>query len=115
MSDPQATTTWPLPHVRPDMTVRMTLLTTAEGGQDRPISRGFRCIAMLDPAAREGNDVIPLLETPMEPGETRDVPVTFLTKEGARRMREAGRFHLWGGRIIGTAEVLPEDTDEPTR
>ena len=108
MGDTQAKRAGTLPYPPPDMTVRLTLLTTAEGGQDRPISFGFRCIAMIDPETREGNDVIPLLTEPMHPGETRDVGMAFLTKEGARRMREAGRFHLWGGRTIGTAEVLPD-------
>jgi hypothetical protein len=39
-------------------------------------------------------------------GETRRVGFVFLQPEGAQVMREAGKFYLWEGVIVGEATVV---------
>jgi hypothetical protein len=41
----------------------------------------------------------------MEPGETRDATLSFLSEEGLEAALSAGRVYLYGGRFFGEATV----------
>lgn len=90
------------------------LFSSEESGRTSAISKGFRCISVTNRTPEvpiTGYDVMPLLESPMRPGETRELVLLFLTDEGEHVMAEAGTFHLWDGRVFATATILHEPID----
>ena len=104
LSDRAAWVNAATPHLVADVTLR----TTEEGGRRLPALPGWGCPCMVDPDARVGYDAWPILgDVPLMPGDQRRLGFVFLTEEGARTMRDAGRFHLWEGKLIGEASVVP--------
>lgn len=97
--------------MEPDMIGLVRLYRTEDGGKKLPLEpdhKYYSSIAMTDPEMREGHSlrlIIGGLPALMMPGESAEMPMKFLTDEGARVMREAGRFYLWEGRFIGEVEV----------
>ena len=93
-----------------DLVACLTLYAPAQGGYTRDIHLGWGCPCFPDRSLSAGWDAWPLVgEEPLRPGETRTVGFVFLSSdEAAQRMRQAGTFYLWDGRIIGEAHVLPE-------
>jgi hypothetical protein len=55
-----------------------------------------------------GFDALPLLrDDPLLPGQRRRLGFVFLSPDDALPVvREAGRFYLWEGRIVGEADVV---------
>jgi hypothetical protein len=54
-----------------------------------------------------GRDGWPLLgERPLEPGDERRLGFVFLSPDTPAILRDAGRFYLWEGRIVGEATVI---------
>jgi hypothetical protein len=96
------------------MRVRLQLFSSEESGRIKPIIKGFRCVSVADrhPVSPfQGWDVMPLLESPMHPGESRELDMLFLTDEGKQTMQKTGTFHLWDGRIFGTATIIHGPTE----
>lgn len=95
-----------------DLRARVRLYSAKEGGRPlKPECPYLGCIAMIDPSTRTGNDIrlhLNHLAAPVQPGETFEAPISFLTTEGEERLIEAGRAFLWEGRVIGEIEMLPE-------
>ena len=62
-------------------------------------------VSMMEPLV--GRDAMLLLgDAPLVPGEQRRIGFYFLAGEDAAEiMRQAGRFYLWEGGVIGEAEV----------
>lgn len=94
----------------PQLTADVTLYSTARGGRKGAIAPGWGCPCVLsEQNPSVGYDGWPLLgEDWMAPGETRRLGFVFLSGERtADLLREAGRFFLWEGRVIGEATVVP--------
>ena len=95
--------------LRPDVIVRVRLLTVAEGGRHKPIPAvAFGCPLFFE---REGFDCRLLLNqlgSGLELGEERsDVPIKFLFPEHVKgRLRVGAHFKLWEGKDIATGEIL---------
>ena len=105
----------------PDLVARVRLFPTAGGGKRLPIVTGFGCPCMLpsmrSKAIPEGWDARLVVDgEPFEPGTVRRVGFVFLSPEGLRTMRAAGRFLLWEGRFVGEAVVIrmPKALRDPT-
>lgn len=62
---------------------------------------------MIDPVARIAWDAWPILGvTPLLPGDRRRLGHIFRTEDGLERMKAAGRFFLWEGKVIGESVVV---------
>jgi hypothetical protein len=48
-------------------------------------------------------------DLPLNPGDERRLGFVFFTEEDADVMRQAGRFYLWEGGVIGVANVVPPE------
>jgi hypothetical protein len=95
--------------MNPDLTVDVTLYPTAEGGRHHPIlGAWFSCPCKLRKDDFDARDCRLLLNgQTMSPGETRRLGIKFLSDDSAPIFRDAGRFYLWEGKIIGEAVVVP--------
>jgi hypothetical protein len=96
-------------NMNPDLTVDVTLYPTAEGGRNHSIvGLWFGCPCKLRKDDFEARDCRLLLNgQTMSPGETRRLGIKFLSDDSAPIFRDAGRFYLWEGKIIGEAVVTP--------
>jgi len=96
---------------RPDLVADMLLYPSDRGGKTQVVVSGWGCPCKLtmddDEPAWDG---WPLLgDTMLEPGQGGRFGWMFLSgAEAADRMKAAGRFYLWEGRIIGEAVVVPD-------
>lgn len=97
----------------PEMVVDITLYSTTQGGRRSPTpAMWFGCPCKLSPNANLAWDARFYFDAPIAPGETRrGVGVIFLSRDSASRFREARRFYLWEGRIIGEAVVAESGQD----
>jgi hypothetical protein len=95
--------------VNPDLIVDVTLYSMTEGGRHHPIvGEWFGCPCKLRKDDFDARDCRLLLNgQPMSPGETRRLGIKFLSDDSAPIFRDAGRFYLWEGKIIGEAVVVP--------
>ena len=85
---------------------RIYFYKTEDGGKKIPVENMFGCPAYIDGKYYdcrlhlENNDVI-------YPGETKDVNISFLSKEKVLSSLKIGsEFKLWEGRFIADVEVL---------
>jgi hypothetical protein len=101
----------PLPH----LIVDVTLYPTDVGGRRSPTrAKWFICPCKLTKNADIAWDCRLYYDAPIAPGETRrGVGAVFLSKDGLPLFRQAGRFYLWDGRIIGEATVVEPTPLEP--
>lgn len=87
----------------PDFRIRVTM----NRFKTKPIVTGYGCPCIVDTAPPlTGWDARLIVDEPLLPGQTRDIGIKFLTETGRETCREAGRFFLWEGKIIGIAQVL---------
>jgi hypothetical protein len=96
-------------NIEPQLIADVTLYASSQGGLLVSTSaEWFGCLCKVKKADFHGWDCRILLNgIPLVPGETRRVVFIFLSgEEAARTIRQAGRFYLWEGRIIGEAEVV---------
>jgi len=93
---------------RPHLIANVTLYETSAGGRQNPVSAGWGCPCTVSKAEPiTGWDAFPQLGgNPMKPGERRRLGLVFLTEDGARAIRDAGKFYLWEGKFIGEASVV---------
>ena len=87
------------------------MFETAMGGRKGPAYAGWGCPCLLSKAEPlTGYDAWPILNNdPLLPGETRRLGFYFLARdEAVALMRNAGRFYLWEGGVIGEATVVDE-------
>jgi hypothetical protein len=98
----------------PDLTADLRLLSGSEGGREAPIHFGW-CFPCQGDDSDESWSGYPLLEYEMAPGDTRRVGFVFLMgSQAADALRKARTFRLWEKRVIGVANVLPQDEREIT-
>jgi translation elongation factor EF-Tu-like GTPase len=90
---------------------RISVIPTEQGGRKGPFTTNFRPnhnFGGCDDRIFYIGTVDVLDETWVYPGETRELPVTFLNVRGIAELLKAGR--KWriqeGGRLIADAEVL---------
>ena len=86
----------------------VTLYTTENGGRlGSTPPEWFACPCVINREDLQGWDCRILLGgIPMSPGDTRRVEIIFLSPESALpKLRAAGAFFLWEGRVIGEARV----------
>lgn len=87
------------------------MFETAMGGRKGPAYAGWGCPCLLSEAEPlTGYDAWPILDSnALLPGETRRLGFYFLSRdEAVPLMRNAGRFYLWEGGVIGEAVVVDE-------
>jgi len=77
------------------------------GGRNEPISReGFGCPCKLEKEGSTYPDCRLFLNgQQIRPGETKRVWIRFSFEPAAQQFRNAGKFYLWDGRLIGEAKV----------
>jgi hypothetical protein len=92
-----------------DLIVDVKLYSVTEGGRHHPIvGEWFSCPCKLGKNDFEARDCRLLLNgLTMSPGETRRLGIKFLSDDSAPIFRDAGKFYLWEGKIIGEAVVVP--------
>lgn len=90
----------------PQLVADLTFLPTARGGRHGPTSTGaYGCVYQL--AAENWDCRILVGSEPISPGETRRAGLIFLSGDAAaKRVRAAGKFALWEGRVIGSGVVV---------
>lgn len=90
----------------PEARIFLRLLATEQGGRKSPLLPGvLRGVMMFDPS--RGYDFRATLDTPMAPGEGRELDVRFLCPEEAvLRLTAGAPFVLWDGHPIGEGEIL---------
>lgn len=93
--------------LKPDLIADIWLYPTEAGGKRQPVFSGFGCPCMVSKARPwSGWDARLVFEGELiHPGQKRRVGFAFLTQEGAQTIREARRFFLWEGRVVGEATV----------
>lgn len=93
--------------LKPDLLAVVTLYPTEAGGKTLPVPSGYGCPCMVSKAKPwSGWDARLVFQgEPIRPGQQRRVGFAFLTHEGAQTIREARRFFLWEGRVVGEATV----------
>lgn len=87
----------------------VTLYATERGGRQGPTPPDwFGCLCQLANGDSHAWDCRLLLHgSPMTPGETRRIEITFLSPDQAvPAILKTGRFLLWEGRVIGEAKVI---------
>jgi hypothetical protein len=94
--------------VQPAFTARVTLYTTEQGGRKGPIiGEWFGCPLKFNQADMTAWDCRLLTKNePLEPGETKDFGIVFLTPEIGPVFALAKKFYLWEGHIIGEAHCV---------
>ncbi len=102
-SSPYASRAESLRSKRPDLIGTLFLYGSDKEGKRYPSFPGWGCPCAVDrtePVALF--DGWPLLGEPLEPGDVREkIGFVFLTKEGAEAMRNAEKFYLWEGLVVG--------------
>lgn len=94
---------------RQDLVADVWLYPTDQGGRRQPVFSGWGCPCKTTLAPEDQAwDGWPILGgVELKPGETGRFGWMFLSGEtAASKMREAGQFYLWEGRIIGEAVVI---------
>lgn len=102
--------------VAPHLIADVTLYPTGQGGRRGPTqSDWFSCLCKVRREDANAWDCRILMQgNPLSPGETRRAGVIFLSGERAASIfRIAGKFFLWELRIIGEANVAPEERRRP--
>jgi hypothetical protein len=92
----------------PDLVADITLYPTERGGRRGPTPpEWFACVCLLAPDDGRGWDCRLLLGgRSLLPGETRRVGMVFLSDgEAVAMLRNADRFLLWDGRVVGEGTV----------
>ncbi|MFC0587902.1 hypothetical protein ACFFF7_00585 [Novosphingobium aquiterrae] len=97
-----------LKKMKPALFADVFLYATSEGGKRIAALPGWGCPCTFSyEQPFIGYDGWPVLDEPLNPGERRAaVPFVFLSAEGADKMREAGRFFLCEGKVVGEAIVV---------
>lgn len=93
------------PHIIADL----QMYETDAGGRKGPALPGWGCPIMIsNDHPWQGWDAILLLrDQPIAPGESRRMGIHFIFGEdGASAVREAGKFYLWEGGIVGEGIVV---------
>jgi hypothetical protein len=94
---------------QPQLVADVRMYETADGGRETPALPGWGCPVMVSNTKPWiGYDALPLLrDDPLLPGQKRRLGFVFLTPDLALPvLRDAGRFYLWEGRIVGEADVV---------
>ena len=91
----------------PDALIELRLFPSDAGGRAGPTSDGWwGCSLSIDGDLFDGRVDLSEME-PLQPGESRVVPVKFLSPDLVRtRITEGQELRLWEGRLIGEATVL---------
>ena len=107
--DPYASRAERLKAMAPQLIADLFLYPTSSGGRKTAVQPGWGCPCCLskDPPII-AYDGWPLLgDTPLLPGESRQLGFVFLSgEESAALLRKSGFFFLWEGGIIGEAKIL---------
>jgi hypothetical protein len=92
--------------MRPQLHAEVTLYPT--GGREGPINGDrYGCPCLLTKDASDARDCrIILGGEPILLGQPRLVGFVFLSPDSADIFKNAGKFYLWEGRIIGEAKVV---------
>lgn len=79
-----------------------------EGGRRSTVFPGWGCPCIVSSEPPwTGRDGWPLLGgQSFAPGDERRLGFVFLSADAPQALRDAGRFYLWEGRIIGEATVV---------
>lgn len=95
----------------PEIFARITFLRTEEGGlKGLTTAKFFGCPFLMD---EQMNDCR-LVLADVGPGQTVQVPITFLVPElVVDRLKVGRRFKLWHMRIIAEGEILKVFAQEP--
>jgi hypothetical protein len=93
----------------PQLTAEVTLYSTGAGGRKTAVQPGWGCPCYISKESNAaGYDAWPLLgDSPLAPGESRQLGFIFLSGEKAAAVfRKAGVFFLWELGFIGEAKVI---------
>lgn len=92
----------------PQLIADVKLYRTEEGGRESTANPGWGCPCMVsDMPPWVGWDAWPLLGyDALNPGDERTLGFVFLSPDGLKAIRSAGKFYLWEGRVIGEAIVV---------
>lgn len=91
----------------PDALVELRLFPSEAGGRAGPtLTDWWGCPLSIDGDLFDGRFDLPEME-PLRPGESRVVPVKFLSPDLVRtRIAKGQELRVWEGRFIGEATVL---------
>ena len=97
-----------LRRMKPQLVADVRLYRTNEGGRRSTVLPGWGCPCMVSNEPPSiGRDGWPLLgEQSLEPGDERRLGFVFLSPDTPDILRDAGRFYLWEGGIVGEATVV---------
>lgn len=97
-----------LRNLSPQLLADVLLYATDQNGRTKNAFLGWGCPCMVsNQPPWQGWDGWPLLgQQPLGPGEKRRLGFVFLSPEAPCILRDAGRFYLWEGRIVGEAIVV---------
>lgn len=94
---------------KPQLVADVLMYETADGGRESAALPGWSCPVMVSNTKPWISwEALPLLrDDPLLPGQRRRLGFVFLSPdEAVPVLREAGRFYLWEGRIVGEADVV---------
>ena len=99
----------------PDLVADVYLYSVDEGGKSEPVRQGYYppCCPEKDRASGGWDARMQLGDLVFEPGTTQRIGFVFLWPESVQHAKNAGKFYLWDGRIIGEAIVVPTGTPDP--
>jgi hypothetical protein len=94
--------------MEPQLVADVRLYRAEDGGRSSTAYPGWGCPCMVsNEPPWIGRDGWPLLgEQSIEPGDERRLGFVFLSSDAPEVMRDAGRFYLWEGRVIGEATIV---------
>lgn len=98
-----------LRNMAPQLIADVRLYSAADGGRTSTAYPGWGCPCIVSNGQllADGWNAWPLLDgTTLEPGAERRLGFVFMSGEGLRLMRAAGKFYLWEGGFIGEATVV---------
>jgi hypothetical protein len=92
----------------PHLTADVELFSEERGGRKTPALPGWCCPLMLSmEEPLEGWNAWPLLgDTPLLPGDKRELGFVFANPDGPRIFGAATEFFVWETRFIGRARVI---------
>lgn len=92
--------------MKPDATIKVRFLTTAEGGRNTAVEGQFyACPLLVDDEAFDGR--LLLDGKRLELGKGYELPVKFLNRDLALQKLVSGKeVHLWEGRVVAVGIVI---------
>jgi hypothetical protein len=97
-----------MPDLKPDITARISLYSTKNGGRAKAIPAArFGCPFVYDGEAFDCRLLLEQTHTALAPGDCADVLIKFLNPDLVKpRLTPGAKFKLWEGGDFADGEVL---------